>query len=385
MDSLALLDRLIAFPSISRRPNRDLIAFVADALGQAGIACEIIQSADGTRANLFATVGPADRPGVMLSGHTDVVPVEGQAWSGDPFVMRRDGDRYFGRGTADMKGFVACAIRAARLAAARNLKTPLHLAFSYDEEIGCVGVHDLLEALAPRAILPALCIVGEPTGMQIATGHKGKTALRATCTGHASHSALAPEGVNALHLGADLMGCIRARQAVIAASGAQDAAYSVPYTTLHAGIMQGGVQINIVPDRCTLDFEIRNIAADDPSGIVAGIAEDAARLVAPYRRRHPHVAIDLAETNAYPGLDTPVGADIVTFLRAVTGNEAPAIKVPFGTEGGLFHERLGLPVAICGPGHMAQGHKPDEYIHGAQLAACDAMMDRVIDRLEAGL
>ncbi|MEX1236479.1 MAG: acetylornithine deacetylase [Roseovarius sp.] len=385
METLDILDRLIAFPTISRRPNRDLIGYVRALLGEAGITCEVIGTEDGSRANLFATIGPQDRPGVMLSGHTDVVPVEGQDWSSDPFHMRQDGDLYFGRGTTDMKGFVASALGAARRAAGRDLRTPLHLALSYDEEIGCIGVRSLLDTLAPRAIKPLFCIVGEPTGMQIASGHKGKTALRATCTGHASHSALAPEGVNALHLGADLMARLRARQAEIAAHGARDPAYSVPYTTLHAGIMRGGVQLNIVPDHCSLDFEIRNIAADDPAELVAAITEDAARIVAPYRDTYSHVAIDLSETNAYPGLDTPQDAAIIAFLRDVTGSDAAAIKVAFGTEGGLFDARLGVPAAVCGPGHMAQGHRPDEYISAGQLTACDAMMDRIIARLEAGI
>ncbi len=385
MKTLDILDRLIAFPSISRTPNLDLISYIAALLSDVGVQFETVGTKDGARANLFATIGPRDRPGVMLSGHTDVVPVEGQVWSGDPFSMRRDGARYYGRGTADMKGFVAAAIHAARLAATRDLKTPLHLAFSYDEEIGCVGVRSLIDALEPRSIRPALCIVGEPTGMQIATGHKGKTALRATCTGHASHSALAPEGINALHLGADFMARLRARQADIAANGARDESYSIPYTTLHAGIMHGGVQLNIVPDHCTLDFEIRNIAADDPASIVADLAGDAAQIVAPYRDSHPHVAIDFAETNTYPGLETNPESAIVAFLRDVTGSDDPAIKVAFGTEGGLFHNRLGMATAVCGPGHMAQGHKPDEFIDAAQLDACDAMLARVLDRLETGL
>ncbi|HEY9039333.1 MAG TPA: acetylornithine deacetylase [Roseovarius sp.] len=384
MKTLDILEQLIGFPSISRTPNLDLIAYIAGLLSDAGIRFETVGTTDGARTNLFATIGPRDRPGVMLSGHTDVVPVEGQTWSSDPFSMRRDGTRYYGRGTADMKGFVAAAIHAARLAAKRDLKTPLHLAFSYDEEIGCVGVRSLIDALEPRSIRPALCIVGEPTGMQIANGHKGKTALRATCTGHASHSALAPEGVNALHLGADFMARLRARQADIAANGAKDAAYSVPYTTLHAGIMHGGVQLNIVPDHCTLDFEIRNIAADDPASIVADLAGDAAQIVAPYQGSHPHVAIEFAETNTYPGLETDPDSAIVAFLRDVSGSDDPAIKVAFGTEGGLFHNRLGIATAVCGPGHMAQGHKPDEFIDAAQLDACDAMLARVLDRLEAG-
>lgn len=381
MDTLEILDRLVAFPTVSGRSNRDLIGFVTGLLGASGIGWELVASADGSRANLFATVGPDDRGGVALSGHTDVVPAGGPGWTGDPFRLRRTGERYYGRGTADMKGFVAAAIAAALRAARRPLATPLHLALSYDEEVGCIGVRGLIEHLAGRGPRPAFCIVGEPTGMAIATGHKGKTALRAVCTGHACHSALAPEGLNALHLGADFLSCLRRRQQHLAERGARDEGYDVPYTTLHCGRMAGGEALNIVPERCEIEFEIRNIAADDPVGIVAGLREDAEAIVAPHRDRFPAAAIVITEENAYPGLDTPADAGIVTLLREITGDASPPAKVAFGTEGGLYHARLGIPTAICGPGHMAQGHRPDEYVSVAQLAACDAMLDRLMGRL----
>ncbi|KQU94689.1 acetylornithine deacetylase [Ensifer sp. Root31] len=381
MNTLEILARLTAFPTVSRTSNRELIGFIEDLLHGAGIETMLVESADGTRANLFATIGPQGRGGVVLSGHTDVVPVEGQEWSRDPFRLSIDGGRAYGRGTADMKGFVASATAAALRAAGRDMQTPLHLAFSYDEEIGCVGVRGLLEELANHAPRPMVCIVGEPTGMRIATGHKGKVALRACCVGHAAHSALAPTALNALHLGADFLGALRREQERLAESGARDAAYDVPFSTIHAGRMSGGQALNIVPDRCDIDFEIRNVAADDPAEILARLFDGAEAIVAPHRECFPKAAIAIEEVNAYPGLDTSEEADVIQLLRRVTEDDGPACKVAFGTEAGLFQSLLGVPAAVCGPGHMEQGHKPDEYIETNQLSACDRMLDRLLDVL----
>lgn len=385
MNTLAILERLVAFPTLSRTSNQALIDFVQGLLHGAGVETMLVESADGTRANLFATIGPADHGGVLLSGHTDVVPVEGQAWTKDPFSLSIEAGRAYGRGTADMKGFLASAIAVALRASGRKLRTPLHLALSYDEEIGCVGVRGLLETLAGRTPRPMACIVGEPTGMRIATGHKGKLALTACCVGQAAHSALAPTGLNALHLGADFLALLRREQERLAKSGARDAAYDVPFSTIHAGCMHGGQALNIVPDRCDIDFEIRNIASDDPQAILARLFDGAEAIVAPLRASFPMAAITIDEVNAYPGLDTADQADIVRLLRQITADDGPTCKVAFGTEAGLFHGQLGIPSVVCGPGHMAQGHKPDEYIAIEQLAACDQMLDRLLDILVAGL
>ncbi len=380
MDSVAWLDRLIAFPTVSRDSNRDLIVCVHAYLAELGARVRIVQDATGRKANLFASFGPWGDGGVLLSGHTDVVPVDGQAWSHDPFRMiERDG-RLFGRGACDMKGFLACALHAAGLAARRSLAQPLHLSFSYDEEIGCVGVRGLLDVLAAEGPRPELCIIGEPTGMQVATGHKGKLAARATCCGVAGHSALAPFALNAIHLGADLLQLIRERQAALVASGARGEGYDVPYTTLHVGRMSGGVALNIVPDTCTLDFEIRNIAADNAADILAQIAGDAAGLSAVAQARFPASGIRIEVVNAYPGLDTPANSEAFALLRALANAGAPR-KVAFGTEGGLFQQALGMPVLVCGPGDMAQGHVADEFVTREQLARCDAMLTAVVDRL----
>ena len=384
MQTADILARLIGFDTTSSKPNRALMDWVQDLLGGAGIAAQIIPDASGGKANLYATIGPQDRPGVMLSGHTDVVPVDGQVWTRPPFVLTEAEGRYYGRGTTDMKGFVASALAAALMAARRPLATPLHLALSYDEEVGCLGVVSLIDMLAHAPHLPAMCIVGEPTGMQVATGHKGKIALRATCTGREGHSALAPMALNALHLGADFLGAVRRLQDEVAESGLQDGDYDVPYTTLHVGKMQGGVQVNIVPNSCTLDFEIRNLAGDDPQALIDRLQVEADRITAPLKAAFPEAAISIDRLWDYPGLGTPSSAPVVQFVKSLTGANG-TMKVAFGTEGGLFSTRLGIPTVICGPGSMAQGHKPDEWVSVGQIARCDAMLAALLDRLEAGL
>lgn len=378
-----IFDHLMRFDTVSANPNMDLMVWVRARLEAAGIAVTLIPDATGRKANLFATVGPEGMGGVMLSGHTDVVPVEGQAWTLPPFALIEAEGRFYGRGAADMKGFCALAIDAMEQAARRPLKVPLHLALSYDEEIGCLGVRSLIDMLAQAPVRPRFCIVGEPTGMQVATGHKGKVALRATCTGREGHSALAPLALNALHLAADFMAEIRALQTRLATVGVRDGDYDVPYTTLHVGKMAGGVQVNIVPNTATLDFEIRSLAEDDPQALIAELRVAAERIIAPLRAEFPEAAIRIEQMNAYPGLNTPTDAAVVRFVQGLTGANG-TMKVAFGTEGGLFTRDIGVPTVICGPGSMAQGHKPDEYVTVEQMARGAAMLAALLDRLEAG-
>lgn len=379
-----ILARLMAHDTTSSRPNIGLIEEVRALLVQAGASVRLVPDATGAKANLYAIIGPDGPGGVMLSGHTDVVPVEGQDWSVPPHALTLSNGRYYGRGTADMKGFVACAIEAALIAARRPLKSPLHLALSHDEEVGCLGVRSLIELLAGAPHRPRFCIVGEPTLMQVATGHKGKTALRATCTGREGHSALAPMALNALHLAADFVTGLRALQAEIAETGAQDDDYDVPYTTVHAGILRGGVQVNIVPNQATVDFEIRMLAEDAPGPLIARIRDMAEAIAAPHRARFPEAAITVEELWSYPGLLTPPGAEVVRFVQSLTGANG-TIKVAFGTEGGLFDAHLGIPTVICGPGSMAQGHKPDEYVSVEQIDRCRTMLGTLVARLEQGI
>ncbi len=379
----AILDRLVAFDTVSSRPNLALMEHVRDLLESAEIAVTLIPDPSGGKANLYASTGPDGQGGVMLSGHTDVVPVEGQAWTQPPFALTERDGRLFGRGTADMKGFVACAVAAMLKAARRPLKVPLHLALSYDEEIGCMGVRSLIDMLAAAPVRPRFCIVGEPTGMQVATGHKGKVALRATCTGREGHSALAPMALNALHLAADFLGAVRRLQAEVAATGLRDGDYDVPYSTLHVGKMAGGVQVNIVPNHAVLDFEIRSLAGEDVGALIARLEAEAEAIILPLRGEFPEAAIRIERLWDYPGLGTPSDAAVVNFVKGLTGANG-TIKVAFGTEGGLFDQRLGIPTVICGPGSMMQGHKPDEFVTTEQLARCEAMLDALLDRLGAG-
>lgn len=378
-----ILDRLLAFDTVSSRPNLALMDYVRDLLESAGLRVTLVPDAAGGKANLYASAGPEGVGGVMLSGHTDVVPVEGQVWTKAPFALTETDGRYYGRGAADMKGFVACAVEAMLLAARRPLKVPLHLALSYDEEIGCMGVRSLIDLLEVAPVKPRFCIVGEPTGMQVATGHKGKVALRATCVGREGHSALAPLALNALHLAADFIGAVRRLQAEVAATGLKDGDYDVPYTTLHVGKMQGGVQVNIVPNHAVLDFEIRSLAGEDVGGLIARLETEAEAIVAPVRGEFPEAAIRVERLWDYPGLGTPSDAEVVRFVKGLTGANG-TIKVAFGTEGGLFDARLGVPTVICGPGSMAQGHKPDEFVSVEQIQRCRGMLAALVGRLEEG-
>ena len=380
--SISHLEELTAFPSVSRDSNLDLIAYVRGFLAGLGIESMLVHDETGRKANLWATIGPEGVPGVVLSGHTDVVPVEGQAWSSDPFVMtRRDGNLY-GRGTADMKGFIACCLRSAEIAATRRLATPIHLAFSYDEETGCVGVRRLLDILKDAPVKPRLCIVGEPTLMQAVTAHKGKLGFRVTAHGLEAHSSLAPIGVNAVYMACDLIQEIRAIQKDIAENGLRDGDYEVAYTTLHVGKMHGGDVLNIVPNRASFDFEIRYLPEDDEHAIVARIKAAAEEIANTYRNVHAPARFEFADLQSYPAMNTPVDSEAVKFVHALTGGNSTG-KITFGTEGGLFQQALGTPAVVCGPGNIAVAHKPDEHVSEAQMAQCDRMLERLVDKLSA--
>ena len=382
--TINILKDLVGFATVSRDPNRALIDYVADRLASTNADVRIIPDENGGKANLFATTGPRDRGGVMLSGHTDVVPVDGQEWTVPAFACTEMDGRLYGRGTADMKGFVASALHAFEVAADTELATPLHLALSYDEELGCLGVRSMIDMLAAAPVRPEMCIVGEPTEMGLATGHKGKTVVRADCTGMAAHSSLAPLAVNAVHLACDLVSVIRSRQKSIVENGAHDDAYNIPYTTIHVGRIEGGVQVNIVPQEAHVEFEIRNLAGDDPTLLIEAIAQDIAPVIAAAKTTCPDTDVRLTVVNSYPGLETARDEQVVTLLRDLTGVNATC-KVAFGTEGGLFARDLGIPTVVCGPGSMDQGHKPDEFITVEQLAICDQMLNRLTARLQAGL
>ena len=384
MSTLDYLEKLLSFDTTSANANSEMIKWVETELLSFGASVKIIPNVDESKANLFATLGPQDIGGVMLSGHTDVVPVTGQAWTVPAFSMTQRDGKIFGRGTADMKGFIAAMMNAAKLASTQTLKTPLHLALSYDEEIGCIGVRSMIDMLSNAPIRPQMCIVGEPTGLAVATGHKGKIAARAKCTGRAGHSALAPFAVNALYLANEFITELRKVQDVLRLGVVQDLDYDVPYTTLHVGRIVGGGALNIVPHSCELDFEIRNLAQDNPAEILEKLRQAADLIALSARNVASEANIEIEVFNTYPGLDTPSSAPVVGFVKSLMGANG-TIKVAYGTEGGLFDQSLGVPTVVCGPGDMAQGHKPDEFITEAQLAACDTMLVNLLHRLVAGI
>ena len=385
MDMRAILDHLIAFDSTSHRSNLPLMHWVRDVLAGAGIAADLIPDATGQKANLLAVIGPRDVPGVVVSGHVDVVPVEGQLWTRPAFRLTEEGGRLYGRGTTDMKGFVACAIEAALAAARRPLAAPLILALSHDEEVGCRGVGSMIDRI--EASLPAqrFCLVGEPSSQRIAVGHKGKLALRTTCTGRAMHSSCAPLALNAIHLGAAFLAAVQAEQARALSTGPFDADYEVPCSTLHVGRINGGVQVNIVAETCVLDWEVRSLAGDAPDARLARIEAAAAAIIAPFATSFPEAAIRTEPLWSYPGLDTAPDDPVVGFVRSLTDDNLPVTKVAFGTEGGMFALRLGLPTAICGPGSMAQGHTPDEWVAIEELERCRRTLAALVERLAVGL
>lgn len=374
-----ILDRLIGFKSISANSNLDIIDYIQDFLQLRGFEVHRVPDSSGTKAGLYACIGPAGE-GVMLSAHTDVVPVDGQTWTKDPFKLTREGDRLYGRGTTDMKGYVASVMALADKASRSNLKEPLKISFSYDEEIGCVGIRNMINDLERTIGRPNACIVGEPTEMQVAAGHKGKSAMRAVCHGQTGHSAIAPQFLNAIYLATDFICELRAIQSDIAANGPRDSAYEVPYTTVHVGKFSGGNTLNVVPDTSLIDFEFRHLVEDCPDDILSRIQSAAKRVVAENQSLFPSAKIDIRQYNSYPGLNVPADTQIVSFGKKISMSDN-TIKVPFGTEAGYFSE-LGIPTVICGPGSMKdQGHKADEFITLTQLSACDAMLDRLLDEL----
>ncbi|TVR11371.1 MAG: acetylornithine deacetylase [Salinarimonadaceae bacterium] len=380
---VSILSTLVAFDTTSRNSNLELIAWVEAFLQPLGFRMERIYDETGTKANLWASIGPVDAPGFILSGHTDVVPVDGQAWSSDPFTLRAEGGRIYGRGTCDMKGFLAaCLARAQDMAIAR-LARPIHLAFSYDEEIGCVGGRQLAEWIARQPVQPEACFVGEPSNMQVVIGHKGKLSMIARVRGLTRHSSLAPEGVNAVEFGALLVAEIRRIAEELQASGPRDALYDVPHSTAHVGIMRGGTALNIVPDECEIRFEVRVVGQDDADSLVARIVDYARSELEPRMRAvDPATGIDFEMFAGFPGLDTAPDEPVATLAKRLAARNDHA-KVAYGTEGGLFHRVAGVPTVIVGPGSIAQAHQADEWIAEVELAKCDAFVANLIAHCEA--
>ena len=372
--SRQLLQTLVEFDTTSRESNLQLIEFVRDYLAGFGVTSELVYNEERSKANLFASIGPQELAGIVLSGHTDVVPVDGQAWSVPPFELTERDGKLFGRGTADMKGYIACVLALVPELVKADLRRPVHIALSYDEEVGCLGVRSLLKVLEQRPLKPMLCIIGEPTGLKPVLGHKGKLAMRCDVHGEACHSAYAPYGVNAIEHAAELIGELgRIGQRL---RDTRDARFDPPFSTVQTGVMSGGKALNIVPADCRFDFEIRALPSQDPGEVADQLKAYAEQQVLPRMQAvSAQSAIRFTELSAYPGLVTDERSQAAQLIAAFSGSQEFG-TVAFGTEGGLF-DAAGIPTVVCGPGSMDQGHKPDEFVSVAQLDGCDEMLRRM--------
>ncbi|MGE8064424.1 acetylornithine deacetylase [Pseudomonas sp. NPDC089569] len=371
-----LLAALVGFDTTSRESNLQLIEFVRDYLNRLDVPCELIFNDTRSKANLFATLGPDDRPGIVLSGHTDVVPVDGQPWTVAPFELSEKNGKLYGRGTADMKGYIACVLAAVPNLLAAPLRMPVHIALSYDEEVGCLGVRSLLAELQQRPHKPLMCIIGEPTELKPVLGHKGKLAMRCDVHGAACHSAYAPQGVNAIEYAAQLIGELGRIGAGLRSPELHDPRFDPPFSTVQTGVISGGKALNIVPADCRFDFEVRALPAQDPRKVAEQLAHYAEQDLLPRMRAvDAGSAIRFSELSAYPGLATDAHSEAAQLIAQFCGSDE-FTTVAFGTEGGLF-DAIGIATVVCGPGSMDQGHKPDEFVSIEQLDACDAMLERM--------
>lgn len=375
-----MLERLVAFDTTSRNSNLALIHDVRDYLSDLGVSSQLSFDESGQKANLYATIGPTDRGGIALSGHSDVVPVDGQDWSSDPWSLRRSNERLYGRGTCDMKGFLAVALAKVPRFLEADLKLPIHLCLSFDEEVDCGGVKRLMTFLQSQDVTPKACVIGEPTDMQVVTAHKGGVGYRCDVQGMECHSSLAPHGVNAVQAAAHVIARLDDMARRKATEGPFDHDYDVPHTTVQVGLVQGGSALNIVPKDCSFEFEVRNIPQDDPTVLLKEIQDYARiRLEPGMKAIDPDSGFSWQEFCDYPALSLAEDSDLVTLTKNCAEAYATT-KVAFCTEAGFF-QRHGIATIVCGPGSIAQAHKPDEYISLEQLAACEAFMERLTQRL----
>jgi acetylornithine deacetylase len=375
------LERLVAFATVSRDSNLELIRFVESVLDAHEVPHWRIESDDAGKANLLARIGPAVEGGVVLSGHTDVVPVDGQPWSTDPFSLVDKGDgRLYGRGTSDMKGFIACALAQLPNWVRLELTRPIFLAFSYDEEVGCLGAPRMIERLLADHPRPAAVIVGEPTMMHPVVAHKGATNLRTTVTGRASHSSQVEQGVSAIHVAARLVTRLEDIMGDLRAEGRVDEAFNVVHSSLHVGRIQGGTAINIMARECSFDWEIRHLPSDRFDDLLARVEATATELEAAMQRRAPEATIVTQALNTtVPSLADDNNAEVLSLCQDLMG-ERPAGAVAYATEAGQF-QREGLPTVICGPGSIGQAHQPDEYLAIEQLEQGCRFMQALGERM----
>jgi len=375
-----MIERLISFNTVSRDSNLGLIEWVRDYLQSHGAKTRLTHDSSGKKANLFATLGDSPKPGLILSGHTDVVPVDGQAWDTDPFAATEQNGRLYARGSADMKGFIGIALsQAPKFVAALNanrLDAPLHYALSYDEEVGCLGVRGLIKDLQDNGIRPAGCVVGEPTSMQPIIAHKGTHRFRCAVHGREAHSSYVTHGVNAIEYAARLVVYIRQIADRLAQLETRDYGFTVPYSTLSTGLIRGGIAANVVPKDCEFSFDMRVLPNASPDALYQEIRSYAEALAREMQAVDPESRIDLVWASQTIGLAAAETDAIVQWAMQLS--QHPTVgKVSYGTEAGLF-QQMGVPSVICGPGDIAQAHRPNEFVALEQLAQCETFMNRIV-------
>lgn len=380
MNTINRLSRLIAFDTTSRHSNLALIHDCADYLESLGLKPWLSHNADQSKANLFATIAAANgstEGGLILSGHTDVVPTDGQAWQSDPYRADIREGRLYGRGSADMKGFIAAVLAAAPAMVQAELKRPLHIALSYDEEIGCLGAPVMIAELQKRGLTPEHCIVGEPTSMRMVVAHKGIHTFRCAVHGKAAHSSLTPQGVNAIEYAAKLIVFINELAGRLKARHDTDPDYDVPFSTLSVNTIAGGIAGNIVPQLCEFEFDYRNLPHMSPADITAPIEAHIREVLQPQMQAVDAACrIDMRHGENVPAMPEAEAAllhDLITQLV----QDSSRLKVAYATEGGQF-QQAGIATVICGPGNIEQAHKADEFVELAQLARCDAFLHKLI-------
>lgn len=378
--AIALLARLVAFDTTSHKSNRDLVSFVESYLADHGVASHLVPTDDGEKASLFATVGPEDVPGIGLSGHTDVVPTVPKDWTSDPYLVREEAGRLYGRGTTDMKGYLACVLALVPEFTRRALKVPVHILFSYDEETGCTGVRPMIAELGDRLVKPRLVIVGEPTNMTVVDAHKGPIRWHVEVAGRAAHSSMAPIGVNAIAIAAELIAELNRIETELK-TATHDDRFTPPYATLQVTEISGGTASNIVPAACRFGFEIRALAGLDVDAIEQRLVQFAeSRFLAGMQRVAPEAGISIRRVNSVPPFAaTPASEAVAVALTLAQQNETHAVS--YATEAGLF-QMAGVPAVVCGPGDIAQAHTADEWIAISEIERCLAFLGRLADWAE---
>lgn len=379
-EATAILSDLIAIDTTSRESNLALIDYVEDRLAPLGVTGRRVGNADGSKANYYATLGPVVEGGVVLSGHSDVVPVDGQPWTSDPWVLTQRGDRLFGRGTCDMKGYLALALATAPLAMRRDLQRPVHLAFSYDEEVGCLGAPAMIGEIARTLPRPAAVVVGEPTNMEVVAGHKGIATWVVTVTGHEAHSSLTHLGISANMVAVRLMQRLADLAEQLATQGDPDGPFCPHHATLTIGQVQGGTAVNILARECRFAFDLRTIPGQDPEAILAPFLQACAEADASLRTRFPGAGVEVVRRSLTPSFAPEQNGAAETLARRLAGDNGPVRAVPYAAEAGQF-QQAGFSTIICGPGSIEQAHQPDEYIEIAQMQRGAAFMLRLIDAL----